>query len=197
MLFRSFLVDEVGLLPLSTLGAMSKWQCLGAKFMFFGDFEGQFEPFRDRWDMDLRNGDNDLMHQLCNGYRVQLQTYRRGTDPQLFAWFCSLYGQQDARGLANESRARYPAACDPRANPLVLCLSHKKRMRVNARQNELLKPPHARHCEWQGEDPVGTAAAKHARVAGARVGGLPPRLWQAARGAGSRVRGHWHGPRSA
>ena len=76
-----FLVDEVGLLPLSTLGAMSKWQRLGAKFMFFGDFEGQFEPLRDRWDMDLRNGDNDLMHQLCNGCRVQLQTYRRGTDP--------------------------------------------------------------------------------------------------------------------
>ena len=106
--------------------------------------------------MDMRGGDNDLMHQLCNGYRVELETYRRGTDPQLFAWFCSLYGQQDARGLANESRARYAAECDPRCNPLVLCLSPKKRMRVNARQNELLKPQGARHCAWAGEDPVGT-----------------------------------------
>ena len=141
-----FLIDEVGLLPLSTLGAMSKWQCLGAKFVFFGDYDGQFEPFRDRWDIDMRAGNNDLMHQLCNGYRVELQTYRRGTDPQLFAWFRSLYGQEDARGLANESRARYPAECDPRSNPLVLCLSHKKRMRVNARQNEILKPQGARFC---------------------------------------------------
>ena len=151
-----FLVDEVGLLPLSTLGAMSRWVFLGARFIFFGDFDGQFEPFRDRWDTDMRSGDNDLMHQLCNGYRVELQTYRRGTDPQLFAWFCSLYGQEDARGLANESRARYPAECDPRSNPLVLCLSHKKRMLINRRQNELLKPANARYCEWQGEDPVGT-----------------------------------------
>ena len=83
----------------------------------------------------MRGGNNDLMHQLCNGFRVELQTYRRGADPQLFAWFRSLYGQEDARGLANESRARYPAECDPRSNPLVLCLSHKKRMRVNERQN--------------------------------------------------------------
>jgi len=141
-----FLVDEVGLLPLSTLGAMSKWVFLGARFIFFGDFDGQFEPFRDRWDTDMLSGDNALMHQLCNGYRVTLETYRRGTDEQLFDWFHSLYGQEDAAALAIASRARYTAQCDPSLNPLVLCLSHKKRMRVNARQNELLKPPHARYC---------------------------------------------------
>ena len=62
--------------------------------MFFGDYEGQFEPFRDRWNTDQRNGDNDLMYQLCNNFRVQLQTYRRGCDAQLFAWFCSLYGNR-------------------------------------------------------------------------------------------------------
>ena len=104
----------------------------------------------------MRNGDNDLMHQLCNGYRMTLQTYRRGTDPELFSWYHAMYGQEDARGLANESRARYGAECDPRCNPLVLCLSHKKRMRVNALQNERLKPEGALHCVWEGE---------HARVA--------------------------------
>ena len=62
---------------------------------------------------------------------MTLQTYRRGTDPELFAWFHNRYGQEDARGLANESRARYPAECDPRCNPLVLCMSHKKRMLIN------------------------------------------------------------------
>ena len=108
-----FLVDEVGLLPLSTLGAMSKWVCLGARFIFFGDYEGQFEPFRDKWDVDMRAGNNDLMHELCHGYRVQLEIYRRGTDQQLFAWYHSLYEKEDASALAIESRARYPAHCDP------------------------------------------------------------------------------------
>ena len=30
-----FFVDEVGLLPLSTLGQISRWTALGAKFYFF------------------------------------------------------------------------------------------------------------------------------------------------------------------
>ena len=51
-----FLVDEVGLLSLSTLGAMSRWMQLGAKFIFFGDYRGQFEPFRDRWDLNSAAG---------------------------------------------------------------------------------------------------------------------------------------------
>ena len=151
-----FLVDEVGLLPISALGAMSRWTRIGAKFIFFGDYEGQFEPFVDRWNMSSNAGNNDLMRQLCRGYRVTLQTYRRGTDPQLFEWFHGMYGREDAHNLANASRARYPAHCDPRCDPLVLCLSHKKRMRVNARQNELLKPPNALFAEWEGEDLHGT-----------------------------------------
>ena len=96
---------------------MSRWMQLGAKFVFFGDFKGQFEPFRDRWDMDMNGGRNDLMHQMCNGLCVALQNYRRGTDPELFEWFHGLYEQNDARGLADESRTRYPAECDPNCNP--------------------------------------------------------------------------------
>ena len=88
---------------------MSRWQFLGAKFIFFGDYEGQFEPFRDRWDIPMNAGNNDLMHQLCGGYCVTLQTYRRGADPELFAWFHGMYGRQDAQQLAAESRARYPS----------------------------------------------------------------------------------------
>ena len=42
-----FFVDEVGLLPLSTLGQMSRWVELGARFFMFGDFEGQFEAWQD------------------------------------------------------------------------------------------------------------------------------------------------------
>ncbi len=103
----------------------------------------------------MNGGRNDLMHQMCNGLCVNLQTYRRGTDPELFEWFHGMYGHEDARGLAEESRARYPAKCDPNCNPQILCLSHKKRMRINAWQNTRLKPEGALLCEWQGEDLCG------------------------------------------
>ena len=149
----TFLVDEVGLLPLSTVGAMSKWMALGCKFVCFGDFMGQFEPFRDRWNLDLQGLDySPLLHEMCNGVRIELTKYRRGIDPELFAWYHSCYGQENVRGLIAESRERYPAACDRGWNPLVLCVSHAKRMIVNTRQNELLKPEGAVHLEWEGED---------------------------------------------
>ena len=146
-----FLVDEVGLLPVSTLGAMSQWTALGAKFVFFGDFEGQFEPFRDRWNLAC-NRENPLLHNLCNGLCVKLETYRRGADQTLFDWYHSLYEQEDARGLASQSRLRYPADCDPDSNPLVLCISHNKRIRVNELQNRRLAPAGALECVWEAEE---------------------------------------------
>ena len=105
--------------------------------------------------MSTNAGDNGLGHQLCNGFRVTLQRYRRGEDPELFDWFHGLYGQEDARGLADESRARYPAECDPLCNPRVLCLSHKKCLRINATQNARLKPQGSLYCQWEGEDLCG------------------------------------------
>ena len=135
---------------------MSKWTRIGAKFIMFGDYAGQFEPFADRWKLSMFGGNNALVDQLAQSFRLTLQTYRRGDDPALYEWYTSLYGQEDARGLANESRRRYPAQCDPSCNPLVLTLSHKKRMSVNKRQNERLKPEGALYCEWEGEDLRGT-----------------------------------------
>ena len=41
---------EVGTYPLDALGAMSRWQMVGAKFIFEGDYKGQFLPFVDRWE---------------------------------------------------------------------------------------------------------------------------------------------------
>ena len=146
-----FLIDEVGLLPVSTLGAMSQWIALGAKFVFFGDFEGQFEPFCDRWNMACDCA-NPLLHNLCNGLCVNLQTYRSGVDQTLFDWYHSLYGQQDARSLGHQSRLRYPAACDPQTNPLVLVISHNKRLRVNEIQNKRLAPDNALECPWDVEE---------------------------------------------
>ncbi len=84
-----------------------------------------------------------------------MTTYRRGSDPEPFNWYIGMYGQEELRGLVAESRARYPATCDRHCNPLVLCVSHAKRMIINARQNELLKPEGRTFLEWEGEDIVG------------------------------------------
>ena len=151
----TFLVDEIGLLPLSTLGAISRWMALGAKFICFGDFQGQFEPFKDRWNLPMSAEHSPLMHELCAGFRITLTTYRRGEDPELFSWYWGMYGQEDVNGLVAESRARYPAACERQCDPLVLCISHAKRMTVNTRQNQLLKPEGAVFLEWEGEDLTG------------------------------------------
>ena len=156
---NTILVDEVGLIPLSTIGAMSKWMALGANFICFGDYQGQFEPFRDRWNLPLPFEISPLMHELCGGLKIKLTKYRRGVDPELFSWYHGMYGQEDVRGLVAESRERYPAACDRGCKstngPLVLCVSHRKRMKINERQNEFLKPEGALHCDWTGDDPVG------------------------------------------
>ena len=44
------------------------------------------------------------------------------------------------------------AECDPAHDPLVLCLSRKKRTRIHARQNARLKPDGALFCEWAQEE---------------------------------------------
>jgi hypothetical protein len=155
----TFLIDEVGLLPVSTLGAISRWQVLGAKFICFGDYCGQFEPFRDRWNMSHSADYSPLMHELCGGLRIELTTYRRGRDPDLFDWYHGLYkpeqGGKPIRVLVEGSRERYHAACDRACDPLVLCVSHAKRMIINTRQNELLKPDGSTFLEWSGANLVG------------------------------------------
>ena len=61
-----------------------------------------------------------------------------------------MYGKEEAQGLVMESRRRYPAACDELSDPLVLCVSHNHRMRINARQNERLAPTGSAFMEWMG-----------------------------------------------
>ena len=152
-----FLIDEIGLLPLSTLGAMSRWCELGAHFVCFGDFRGQFEPFVDRWRLPpSRHEFSHLMHQLCRGLHITVTQYRRGADQALFGWYHGLYdAQEDVRQLVEESRRRYPARGVDQ-DPLVLTVSHAKRMRVNEVQNRRLAPSTAILLKWEGEDLVGT-----------------------------------------
>ena len=153
-----FLVDEIGLLPLSTLGDISRWCSLGAKFVFFGDYSGQFGPLRDRWNLPLCPEHSPFMGELANGLYIELSTYRRGADLELFNWFHSMYGQEEVQGLVHESRRRYPAACDPYSDPLILCLSHNYRERINTVQNTRLAPENALLLEWEGGSLRGATA---------------------------------------
>ena len=155
-----FFVDEVGLLPLSTLGQMSRWVELGARFFMFGDFEGQFEAWQDRWQFPSAQHENlPLMKDLCGFLKLTLTKYRRGVDQQLFDHYHRMYGKEDVKPLVESSLELYGptrARCDPRTDPLILVISHSKRMIANARANALVKPADAEYLEWEGEVPKGT-----------------------------------------
>jgi hypothetical protein len=45
----TFIIDEIGLIPLSTWARIGAWSLMGAKFILLGDFRGQFEPIADCW----------------------------------------------------------------------------------------------------------------------------------------------------
>jgi hypothetical protein len=58
--------------------------------------------------------------------------------------------EEDVRELVVKSRQKYPAACDEMKDPLVLCVSHNHRMRINAKQNARLAPEGSTFLEWEG-----------------------------------------------
>jgi hypothetical protein len=147
------IVDEVGLIPISTLGDMSRWMAVGARFITFGDYQGQFKPFMDRWRMDVCPEYSPLMHEMCNGLHIKVTKYRRGTDLGLFRWYCSLYDEE--RPLVEESRRRYPAACDPDDDPLVMCVSHNRRMLIDSNQNDRVKHTNAVFLECSENEMIG------------------------------------------
>ena len=111
------IIDEVSLLPIDTLGQIARWQMVGAKFVLFGDFEGQFEAFVDRWK-DVSYAEvphSQLLMDMCNRTWFHLEVYRRGDDQALFDWYTSLYDEpdEDIARLVSESRRRYPLRITP------------------------------------------------------------------------------------
>ena len=93
------------------------------------------------------------MHQMCNGLHIKVTEYRRGTDSELFEFYHSMYGQ--ATPPIEESRIKYKAPCDPRDDPLVLCVSHFRRMLVNTRQNARVKKADAVFLECSEDELTG------------------------------------------
>ena len=160
------IIDEVSLLPIDTLGQIARWQMVGAKFVLFGDFEGQFEAFIDRWK-EVSYADvpqSQLLMDMCTRTHFHMEVYRRGDDQVLYDWYTRLYTEpdRDIARLVSDTRRRYPLRITPMEAHTILCISHAKRMIINARQNTAFAAVHeanglhTRHIEWKGEAIKGT-----------------------------------------
>jgi len=170
------IIDEISLVPIDMLGQIARWASVGAKFVMFGDFDGQFEAWQDRWSQvsysDVPN--SQLLVTLCKHIRFHMEFSQRirlallqglEVDQPFFDWFTGLYKESDddIPRLVSETRNRYPVRVTPMEVTTVLCLSHHKREIVNARQNTAFAAvqeasgKHILHLEWSGEALKGTA----------------------------------------
>ena len=138
------LIDEVSLIPIDTLGQVARWKMIGAKIVMFGDYDGQFESFKDRWSqVSYANvPSSELIRNMCNGKHFHTQIYKRSTDQKQFDWFYSMYPRKDhadtaLTALVTESQIRYPVRVTPMQVHTILCISHANREIVNRRQNEI------------------------------------------------------------
>ena len=135
-------VDEVSLLPLDALGNLARLTLCGAKFVLFGDYDGQFESVADRWTVSSgRLQQSQLLRDMVKSLWVRLTTYRRGDDEFLFDFYHGLYeSKESVREMVARARKSFPACSDP---DLVLCISHNKRILINKRMNESKAPDNA------------------------------------------------------
>ena len=135
-------VDEVSPLPLDALGNLAHLTLCGAKFVLFGDYDGQFESVADRWTVSSgRLQQPQLLRDMVKSLWVRLTTYRRGDDEFLFDFYHGLYeSKESVREMVARARKSFPACSDP---DLVLCISHNKRILINKRMNETKAPDNA------------------------------------------------------
>ena len=73
---HGFLIGEISLLPIDTIGMMARLVLVGAKTVCFGDFDGQFEAMKDRWDSDYSLvPTSECMRDMCKGFHAHLHTF--------------------------------------------------------------------------------------------------------------------------
>ena len=132
-------VDEVSLLPLDALGNLARLKLCGAKFVLFGDYEGQFESVSDRWTVSSKRvQQSQLLRDMVQSLWIRLTTYRRGDDEFLFDFYHGLYNSNESlKSMVARARKSFPSCSDP---DIVLCISHNKRILINKRLNEAKAP---------------------------------------------------------
>ena len=90
------IIDEISLCPIDTLGQLARIHLARAKFVLFGDFEGQFEPMKDRWDAKYSVvPESTMLRDMCSHLHIHLSEYMRGTDRDLFKSYHGLYNTKD------------------------------------------------------------------------------------------------------
>ena len=82
-----FIFDEISMIPSQLMGHIARWKLMRNNIILIGDFKGQFLPVYDRWGDSADIATSNLLHTLCNGLHINLTVYRRGTDPELFAFY--------------------------------------------------------------------------------------------------------------
>ena len=82
-----FIFDEINMIPSQLMGHIARWKLMGNKIILIGYFKGQFLPVYDRWGDSADIATSKLLHTLCNRPHINLTVYRRGTDPELFAFY--------------------------------------------------------------------------------------------------------------
>jgi hypothetical protein len=130
----TFCVDEIGMVPLSTLVRVGAWQLVGARFVLYGDFRGQFLPICDQWKgADIES--SGIVQQLAGSLHVHLSTNRRAAgDDAHFRFYTGLYDSVGGPVPLEQARARYPL--DREFCHVTLVVSHRKRRELNQFYNE-------------------------------------------------------------
>jgi hypothetical protein len=135
-----FVVDEVGMVALSTIARIAEWQLLGARFVMLGDFLGQFQPIRDPWAGAVAHT-ADIYRQMARSLKLELTTNRRSAGDARLWWFLgSLYPFVDqplrlSVDVADATRL-YPWNGELTAETRVFAVSHRLRTLVNRAMNE-------------------------------------------------------------
>ena len=141
---RVFLVDEGSMVSIRLWAALQTLQFTGNIFVVFGDWAGQLPPIPDRDSLETWRTlpRSDFMHQLVNGFSIQMNKYRRGKDYEHYMFVKGIYpcdAKEDLKPALQQAGARYPAKPFTFTGT-TLCLTNKCRVAVNEYVNKMLAP---------------------------------------------------------
>jgi hypothetical protein len=136
-------LDEVSQIDVGVLCQLNKLMPTSVRWLLSGDFK-QFPPigncFRGSPVPKGAFERSSLLHSMAGGARVTLTTCRR-SDPALFEFYDAVASSSLPIGeLVASARARFSLEGPARWN---LVLSHRQRIAINRRLNELWRPANA------------------------------------------------------
>jgi hypothetical protein len=132
-------VEEVSMIDASIWAELGRLQFLRTQVICLGDFN-QFPPIANQWRGTPVSDDameaSAFLRELCP-HRLTLSENRR-SDQRLFDWYSSLVPggsrhEVPLEEVVREARATFPVR--PGHPRYSLCLSHKRRIRINNRAN--------------------------------------------------------------